>query len=180
MIYTLIRGYNGFYRISKTGRVQSKRRPSNNGVGATGSWRTLKGSVRKQDGYTEHNLTKNGKGRNKLLHVLVLETFVGPCPPGMECRHLDGNPGNNKLDNLAWGTPEENQADRLLHGTSNQGENHGMSKLNWKKVRRIRRLFASGKLTRPELAQRFCVSPSSISRIISNSIWKETTLCNIP
>lgn len=30
-------------------------------------------------------------GRRVQVHRLVLEAFVGPCPPGMECRHLDGD-----------------------------------------------------------------------------------------
>src|SRR5215471_18343405 len=34
----------------------------------------------------------------------------------MECRHLDSNPLNNKLENLVWGTPAENLADRRALG----------------------------------------------------------------
>jgi hypothetical protein len=30
-------------------------------------------------------------------------------------RHLDGNPKNNRLENLAWGTYKENAQDRELH-----------------------------------------------------------------
>jgi HNH endonuclease/NUMOD4 motif len=32
------------------------------------------------------------------VHRLVLEAFVGPCPPGQECRHLNGNPSDNRWD----------------------------------------------------------------------------------
>ena len=42
------------------------------------------------------------------VHRLVLVTFVGPRPEGMECLHLDGDPGNNNLPNLRWGTHKEN------------------------------------------------------------------------
>lgn len=51
------------------------------------------------------------------VHQLVLEAFVGPRPDGMVTRHLDGNPTNNHLDNLAYGTPRENTADMFRHGT---------------------------------------------------------------
>lgn len=34
----------------------------------------------------------------------------------METRHLDGDPGNNKVDNLVWGTIEENRRDTVKHG----------------------------------------------------------------
>ena len=51
------------------------------------------------------------------VHHLVLESFVGPRPEGMICRHLDGDPSNNKVENLAWGTYKENTADMNTHGT---------------------------------------------------------------
>lgn len=33
------------------------------------------------------------------------------------CRHLNGNPYDNRLENLAWGTPSENMLDKVRHGT---------------------------------------------------------------
>lgn len=51
------------------------------------------------------------RGVRKYIHRLVLETYVGPCPKGMECRHLDGNRTNNHLHNLCWGTHLENMED---------------------------------------------------------------------
>ena len=50
------------------------------------------------------------------VHRLVLETFVGPSN-GMEVRHIDGNPLNNVVSNLAWGTRKEQIADQKAHGT---------------------------------------------------------------
>jgi hypothetical protein len=69
------------------------------------------------------SVAKNGyrvvtiNGRTVYVHVMVLETFVGKCPPGMECRHLLGD----KLDNrwpeaVAWGTPSQNKLDLVAHG----------------------------------------------------------------
>ncbi len=46
-----------------------------------------------------------------LLHRAMLETFVGPCPDGMVCRHLNGDKLDARLTNLAWGTPAENADD---------------------------------------------------------------------
>jgi hypothetical protein len=84
-----------------------------------------------------HLLAQLGRGDQRFVHRLVLEAFVGPCPEGMECRHLDGNPGNNRLENLAWGTARENWEDALRHGTAAlkpggtapRGEEHPYSKL---------------------------------------------------
>lgn len=58
-----------------------------------------------------------GRPRTARVHHLVLEAFVGPRPPGRETRHLDGDPANNYLSNLQWGTASENQQDVLRHGT---------------------------------------------------------------
>jgi DNA-binding transcriptional MerR regulator len=62
-----------------------------------------------------------GKGNVRTVHSLVLENFVGPCPEGMESRHLDGNKQNPKLTNLCYGTPKENGADKRIHGTAKLG-----------------------------------------------------------
>lgn len=63
-------------------------------------------------------LSVNGKCHHRRIHHLVLEAFSRPRPKGMECRHLDGNPTNNVIGNLVWGTRSDNQLDRRRHGTS--------------------------------------------------------------
>lgn len=55
--------------------------------------------------------------RGRYVHHLVLEAFVGPRPHGMQCRHINGNSLDNRLKNLAWGTPSEDNYDRVRHGT---------------------------------------------------------------
>jgi hypothetical protein len=57
----------------------------------------------------------------------VLEDKVGPCPVGMECRHLDGVKLNNSPGNLCWGTPTENTEDKRRHGTMPAGMRSGMN-----------------------------------------------------
>ena len=49
-------------------------------------------------------------------HRAVLETFVGPCPPGMEGCHNNGNPADNRLENLRWDTRQNNMIDKVNHG----------------------------------------------------------------
>ena len=84
-------------------------------------------------GHQRVRLSDHGKSKNYYIHHLVLRAFVGPCPEGMECRHLDGNPQNNNLNNLMWGTCKENRADAMEHGTARyaqNGEQNYMAKLN--------------------------------------------------
>ena len=49
----------------------------------------------------------DGRGyKTRLVHRLVLETFVGAAPAGMEGCHNDGNRFNKRLENLRWDTPK--------------------------------------------------------------------------
>ena len=59
-----------------------------------------------------------GHARTVYLHRMVLETYAGPCPEGMEARHLNGHALDNRYpEALAWGTHSQNMFDRVAHGT---------------------------------------------------------------
>ena len=119
------------------------------------------------------NLHKDGKQRGFYVHKLVLEAFVGPCPKGMGCRHYpDSSPANNRLDNIQWGTPKENAEDMVEHGNSTKGERCSAAKLTEKKVRRIRKLYASGMHTQQELADVFGVWQPAIGSIVRRVTWR--------
>ncbi len=55
-------------------------------------------------------------GQRKLVHQLVAMTYIGPCPEGMQIRHLDDDHTNNHWTNLAYGTAKENMADSVATG----------------------------------------------------------------
>lgn len=102
---------------------------------------------------------------------MVLEAFVGPCPNGMECCHNDGNPANNVLANLRWDTPKANNADKRAHGTHLEGSKIPWAKLTEKDVLAIRRMAAAG-LTQRSIADRYGMTQSRISRIVSRKQWR--------
>lgn len=59
------------------------------------------------------NLDVGGKTIVRSVHQLILETFVGPKPDGMEgCHYPDSDKSNNRLDNLRWDTHGENAKDK--------------------------------------------------------------------
>ena len=165
-IWKDIIGYEELYKISNYGKVKSL-------INNHNKYREKILMPRKvgQFNYLNIMLYKNKIGKSFYIHRLVLETFVGLCPDGMECRHLDNNPQNNKLDNLQWSTPKINQSDRILNGTSNIGSGCGTSKLNNIAVRIIKRLLETKYLTQTEISKIFIVSNATISLIKNKKRW---------
>jgi hypothetical protein len=145
------------YEISDQGRVRSWKRKIP---------RILK-PVSNHKGYLRVGLN----GQWHTIHSLVLEAFVDPCPEGMQARHRDGNPSNNRLTNLIWGTPSQNQMDRVAHGTSNRSERHPRTKLTNQQVIEIRDRYAKGDILQRELAQEFEVRIGTIGGIIQRRSW---------
>lgn len=61
------------------------------------------------NGYVRVELSQSGNGKKYLLHRLLAQAFI-PNPNGKpQVNHIDGNPRNNRLDNLEWVTRSENQ-----------------------------------------------------------------------
>ena len=109
------------------------------------------------------------------VHHLVLETFVGERPDGMVTRHLNGDSLDNRLENLAYGTHEQNVTDRSRQGKTHRpiGELNGRSKLCARDVRAIRRHVRDG-VRRMALANAYDVSLSLINQIVSGRVWAST------
>jgi hypothetical protein len=105
------------------------------------------------------------------VHRLVLEAFHGPRPAGGEARHLDGDPTNNRADNLAWGTRKENGEDRVRHGTSHTGPAR-LARLSPDSVREIRRLRAEQRLPHATLAKMFRITPGTVASVLNRRSWR--------
>lgn len=104
-------GYEDRYEVSDLGRVWSIWNPEFPRTGVL-----MRPNVDAK-GYHLLTIWRDGRNRKIGVHRLVMWTFVGPQPRGIEVRHLDGNPANNRLSNLRYGTSSENAADKAIHGT---------------------------------------------------------------
>ena len=107
-IWKDIDGYHG-YQISNFGRVRSF---VNNRHGLCEEWHMLK-PVKGMDG--RHTVCL-GRGNRYLVSRLVATAFI-PNPGNLPIvRHMDDNPSNNHVSNLAWGTQTDNMQDCVRHG----------------------------------------------------------------
>lgn len=148
------------YCVGDDGSVWSKR--------SSKSWVRI-GTV--SGDYHMVTLCRNDCQRDVNVHVLVLETFVGSRPEGMEARHLDGNPHHDHRSNLAWGTNQENQNDRLRHGTVPRGEGCFASKLTEQQVLEIRRLCSEG-VSQIAIGRMFNISDVQVANIRKRRDWQ--------
>lgn len=142
-------------------------------------WKRMKLST-SRSGHLCVGLSRGGKSFTRFAHRLVLEAFVGPRPPGMVARHFpDRNPANNRLDNLSWGTVQDNHDDQRVHGTILRGERHPMAKTTESVVRAIRADYEQARGDRPKapygtsrrLAAKHGVDESTVYLIVTNKIW---------
>lgn len=110
-VWKAVVGYEGFYEVSNMGRVRSLDHITSN--------RLFKGKIMTQSNKLEQNnrhsfpyksvkLTKNGKGKMRLVHRLVAEAFIPNRDNLPFINHKDENPSNNNVDNLEWCTPKYN------------------------------------------------------------------------
>jgi hypothetical protein len=146
-----IPGFAG-YRVSEGGCVESCR---NNHGQITDSWHSLKPILQPTTKrLTVNRACQNGNYRFKTMqvHQLVMLAFVGPQPAGSQVRHLDGNPLNNALSNLCYGTPKENGEDAARHG-SLAGENNAAAKITWAIAAKIRLLTRLPRDCRSDLSK---------------------------
>ena len=149
--YFPIPGYEGYF-ISKSGEVFSNK-----------SKQILRQqTVRK--GYKRVTLGSFSEKRTIGVHSLVLLTFVGEKPFGSECRHLNSNPSDNRIENLCYGTAQQNTDDKFR-------QNRKFQKLNAEKA------IAIAKDTRPyqQIAQEYGISYSSVSDIKCGLVWGKVT-----
>ncbi|KIA63036.1 NUMOD4 motif-containing HNH endonuclease [Nocardia vulneris] len=114
-------GFEGLYQVSDCGHVRSIDRVVAHGNRAkTLQGRPLRGSTQKS-GHVQFHLYRGRRRTHRAVHRLVLEVFVGPPDVGMEACHRDGDPSNNRVANLYWGTRSDNNRDAVQHGTHHNG-----------------------------------------------------------
>ena len=116
-----IPGYEGKYQASNLGQIKSLSRKVRGINHYTGKafLRTVPERILRPGTYCKsgHISVVLGHGtQGKPVHQLVMLAFVGPPPRRCEVLHADGNPKNNALSNLRYGSRTDNILDVYRQG----------------------------------------------------------------
>ncbi len=143
------------YQVSTWGEVFGPKRPDKPLASDPG-----------EQGHLRVAIHRDGRpvGR-KLVHRLVLAAFVRPPQPGEQGCHRNGDPTDNRLSNLRWGSQELNWQDRVRHGSA-----RSWSKLNEADVSAIRVRAEAGE-TAYRIARDFGVSDTQVRNVITHRQW---------
>jgi hypothetical protein len=148
-------------------------------VSSIGRVRNLKGHIMathisKYDGRYFITLRNKGKQAYHRVHRLMLTAFVGECPEGMECAHLNGIQTDNRIENLKWVTRKENMAHQYLHGTRIMGERSAQAKLTIEQAIEIKNTYKKRSNFRSnirEICKKFNISESVVRNISKGLRW---------
>lgn len=124
--------------------------------------------------------SRNNKGYGEIrvnhkkyyAHRFICEIVHGEAPTAIHhASHLCGNGHKGCMNprHLAWKTPSENEADKIIHGTKSVGQKQGRSKLTDDQILKIREMART--YTQDEIAHQFGVMQPIISRIIHRKNW---------
>lgn len=159
-IWKPVVGYEGKYEVSNLGRVRAV------------VYR-IKCLVRDNKGRQFVALQSGNRKKRALVHRLVLQAFVGECPPGQEACHNNGKAFDNRVENLRWDSHQSNMNDQVRHGTRRkaEGEENGQSKLTEEGVMQI----YHSEQPQAALAACFGIHQSTVSNIKHGKSWSWLT-----
>lgn len=120
-----------------------------------------------EKGHCRVQLYRNGMNEKHLVHRLVLVAFDRPGRDGEQGCHIDGDPSNNALWNLQWGTQSDNWDDSKRHGTARR-----YCKLTQDQVDQLRREYAEG-VSAEAIGKRLGISDTQVRNIARGDQWVE-------
>lgn len=157
-----IEGFEGLYKVSNLGRLYSVR--NNKFLKPTPN------SLRTNRLYVK--LYKDKKQYTFILPRLVAKAFL-PNPDHLATvNHKDGNPLNNRVDNLEWLSNADNIRHAYRTGLQKSGHERSTAKYTKQEVLNMYRLHDSG-MSSNAIASLYEGSGRSIRRILSGERYKE-------
>lgn len=160
-----IPGYEGMYSVTKSGEVWSFK------MCRSKSARKMTARPANRGGYPSLQLYRRKKRKLFYIHSLVAKTYIGPRPRGMEICHNNGDPLDNRLENLRYDTSSENNYDIIRHGRK-MGPRRSIDKDTAKLIKA--KLKQGGPLGfQSRLAKQYGLSPQLICDIKKGRVWTD-------
>jgi hypothetical protein len=149
------------YRVNRSGQV----------IGLKG---TILRPGKTSNGYFTVVLCYPGTGKKKrmtLIHRIVAEAFLGPCPHKWEVDHKNGIKTDNRVENLEYVTSSENTRRSFAMGlqTGKRGEENPLAKLTEENVKDIRALAST--MMQKDIATMFGISKMAVCFIVNRKRW---------
>lgn len=110
------------------------------------------------------------RGKKLTAHRIVFRAFNGVLAANLTINHKDGDPSNNRPENLELVTQSENL--RHSYRTLGRTPNTGRQKIDQATANKIRSLFESG-ISQKILAGIYGLSKSTVNYIVHRKTWKE-------
>ena len=169
-IFKDVKNYEGYYQISNLGRIKSLETKTSFGVSYKIHKESIVKSWKDKKGYCYVSLSVKGIKKNYLVHRLVAISFIENPLNKPQVNHINGIKSDNNVNNLEWCTAKENLKHAVDNGLNlNYGIHNYNSKLSLEEVYFIR----ISNLNQRELALKFNMSQSSISKIILKKTYKK-------
>lgn len=174
-IWKDIRGYEGYYQVSNTGKIKSLDRLV--------KWKNNKNRIargkilspRKQINYNYIHiafvLQKDGIPKETNLARTVAKAFI-PNPENKPCvNHIDNNPQNNHVSNLEWVTYKENTQHMIKSGRNNILRTFSLTEKQVKEIFEIK--LKNPKFSNQKIGDMFNVSRETARGVLKHKIYTQ-------
>lgn len=111
-----VNGYEGYYEISKAGKVRGVKRLVVIPTGLRTIYSRELATRINNDGYVEVRLSKEGNTKTNFVHILLANAFIPNPKIKAEVNHINGIKTDNRIENLEWVTRSENMRHAYKHG----------------------------------------------------------------
>lgn len=153
-----VEGYEGSYQVSNKGEVRSVSRFVTYPDGRKPRYR--EGVIVSQQVDTCGYCMVTLQGKRFRVHRLVAKAFIDNPDNLPTVNHLDENPSNNVVENLAWCTHKEKLMYSMKYGDDNK-----KSKVSVKQISEMVALFEQG-VKQKDIGAKYGLSQSQVSRLV--------------
>lgn len=162
--------FDGAYQVSSDGLIRFAKPAANR---QPGRYKQIQLKPKPKGGREDWGtilVDKHGRPQNLLVANIVAQAFLGLRPKNKEIDHVNGDPLDNRVENLEYVTPKENSRRAIRRITEEERrKRHGT--LSEDQVREIRKLHAGG-MPPKKIEKKTGVDSGVIYHIVNGKTYK--------